>query len=567
MIALLMFTAAAWADPALDALQEELDRAAGGLTLEGAEAPYYVSYRYYDVHRIGVTAQLGGFVAFGEAPDRDLGVEVRVGSEAYDNSNFQSNRWDDDNGFDSVSLVIEDVPLALRHDAWLKTDSCYKDAVETLAAKQAADRRRAGEDDLPDFAPGPPQSAAAPAAPAPDAEALKALAGRLSARFLEHPEVEFSIVYASSETGRRATLDSRGARVVEPVSELTLRVVARARAADGATAVDHASWVVRTPDDLPEEAALAAEVDALAERLTAWRALPTFDDEVVGPVLFEGDAALELFRRLLLPALEGTPPPEQPSSGTRMISFGDEPDGPAALQVKRRVLPPGFDVTDDPRADAGSPAAYAYDMEGEPAQAITLVKDGIVRTHYASRTPGQGAQASNGHARGRVGTLMPGVAAITRVEAGRPERARRVHKEALKLAASYGQDHYLVVRRLSDPALAGADVGAMLRLGGDSEALPAPIAVYRVYRDGREEALRGAAFSGVDVRLLRDIAAVGQTQTGTFLQPLNGRLGGPTSGAPTTLTAPEVLISEVVLMPSKADIEAPPKLESPLAER
>jgi len=559
---------AAAADPVLDALEAELNRASEELALEGAERPYYIAYRLLDVHRVGMTAQLGGLVGYAEQPDRDLGVEVRVGSEVFDNSNFQSNPYDNDNGFGSTSLVIDDAPMALRHDAWLETDTCYKQAVETLATKQAAARRRAAGDELPDYVPGPSQSADGGAEPPPDAESMKARALQLSEVFLDRPEVERSVVYSSSETGRRATLDSAGTRVVEPVGELNVRVIARGRSEDGATVVDHASWTVRGESWLPDTETMVAEAEALADRVEAWRELPLFEEEYVGPVLFEDDAAVDLFRYLLLPALQGTPPPEQPSQGSRVIAFSRN-TGPSSstLQVRRRVLPPGFNVVDDPKADAGLPSAYAYDMEGEPAEAITLVRDGIVRTHYASRTPGQGAETSNGHGRGALNRLIRGQAAITTVEAGRPDRARRVRREAMQLAASYDLDHYLVVRRLSDPSLAGEGGGAMMNIGGSSgPALPAPLAVYRVYADGREEALRGAAFASVDARLLRDIVAVGQAQTRTFLQPLDSRGARALGGMPTTLTAPDVLVSEVVLSPSRADVERPPKLPNPLGK-
>ena len=71
------------ADPVLDALEAELKRASEELELEGAERPYYVAYRLFDVHRVGMTAQLGGLIGYSDRPDRDLGVEVRVGSEAF----------------------------------------------------------------------------------------------------------------------------------------------------------------------------------------------------------------------------------------------------------------------------------------------------------------------------------------------------------------------------------------------------------------------------------------------------------------------------------------------------
>jgi len=405
---------------------------------------------------------------------------------------------------------------------------------------------------------------AAPEPPA-DGAALAERARALSALFLEHPEIEHAQVTATAQAGRRATLDTRGGRVVEPVGEVTLRAIARGRAGDGVATVDHATWLVRRPEQLPGEAEMAAEVEALAARVAAWRALPVFEGEYIGPVLFEQGAAVDLFRHLLLPSLEGTPPPEKPPKGSRVIAIGsDEAQGSSALQIKRRVLPEGFTVTDDPAADLALPGAYAFDMEGEPAQAITLVRDGVVRTHYAARTPGPGASESNGHGRGGLSGLIRGVAAHTEVRAGGRARPKQLHKRALQIAASYDQDHYLIVRRLAEPDLSGHSGGAMFlyTLGDDAgPALPDPLVVYRVYADGREEPLRGASFDGADVRLLRDVVAAGEQRAASFLHSKGSRSGG----LATTLSAPDVLISEAVLQAHSQDVERPPKLPSPLA--
>ena len=44
---------------------------------------------------------------------------------------------------------------------------------------------------------------------------------------------------------------------------------------------------------------------------------------------------------------------------------------------------------------------------------------------------------------------------------------------------------------------------------GASRPLSSPLEIFRVYPDGREEAIRGVRFRGMNVRLLRDILAVG----------------------------------------------------------
>lgn len=564
---LLLATASFASDPVLDALSAELDRTMSELKLEDADGPYHVSMRLYDVHSTSARGQLGGLVDSDAHPFRELAVGVRVGSAERDNSNFDT--WDD--GWGRKRLVLGDEAMAIRHDAWLLLDEQYKDAVEALAAKDAVLRRKAAVDDVPDFAPGPPQRAEADPTPPADAAALEEVARELSAVFLAHPDVEWSQVWTASETGRRVMLDSGGTRVVEPLAEIGVRVAARARAEDGATVVDQVLFLARTVEGLPPLAEMVADVEALAGRLERWRGLPVAEEEYVGPVWFADDAAVDLFRHVLLPALQGTPAKESAPKGSRVMVWDDEEEGSTAMRVRRRVLPTGWDVVDDPGADPSLPSAYRFDWEGEPAQRVELVLDGVIRTHLMSRTPSKAVPASNGHARGFGGSLPRAMPAITEVVPPRTASERKLHKRALGLAADYDLDHYVIVRRLADPATSSMDGGPMLSfrgmLGFGAEGLPAPIDVVRVYADGREEPVRGLQIAGLDARALKEIAMAGPVRERTLLMSTPDGGASALGGFPVTITGPEVLLEEAELAPAGGNVEKPPMLPSPLAGR
>ena len=565
MMLLTLLATAAAEDILVESLSAELQSNMDALRLEDAAEPYFISYLIYDVDNISITAQLGGLIDDDVSPSRQLGVGVRVGSAELDSANFDA--LGEGDGFSRRTLVRDDVALALQHDAWLVTDGAYKSAVENLSRKEALARRRIAVDETPDFAPGAPQQADLGSAERVDAAALRETARTLSAIFLDYPEIDASTVYSGAEFGRRIMLDSTGTQIIEPTSEVAIRVVARAQAPDGATLVDEARWVVRTLADLPDAASMHAEVVALAERLGAWRVQDVAETEYIGPVLFEDGAAVDLFRHLLLPALEGTPAPESPPRGSRVVSFNAK--GSSALGVRRRILPTGFSVFDDPTADLSLPSAYRYDWEGEPAQRVELVADGIVRSHFSTRTPSDAVPASNGHGRGFPGGLIRGMAANTVIDVKRASSARQLHRQAMKLTGAYDNDHYLVVRRLSEPAIAGDDVGAMFSFGGDDgAALPAPIEVVRVHADGSEVPVRGLNFADVGLSVLRDITAAGEATTDTFLEP-PPRSGyrGQMYGLSVTVTAPDVLIGELELVAGTDAAEKPPRLPSPLVER
>lgn len=548
-------------DPLVDALVEELDRSRSSLVLDGSPAPYFIGYDLMDTVDTDVEAVLGGVVDASQRPSRTLGVEVRVGSPALDNVNF-SEGWRSDDGHERRTPVLGDDPMALRHTAWLVTDAAYKDAVENLGRRQAARARRAsGAEDAPCFGPGDAQVASFDPGPPVPLDELQPLAVALSAVFTTHPDIEWSRVYASAENGRRVLVDTGGTRVVKPEREINVRVVARVRAEDGSTITDDVHWLVSELDDLPPVAEMKARAEQLAERLEGWRTLPAVEEDYVGPVLFSGDAAAHVVQQLLLPALSGTPDVEKPPSGSRSVMF-DQGQGAGAIRVKRRLLPPGFDVVDDPTAAPRLPSAFTHDDEGEAVRALRLVDDGVIQTHFQSRTPSRQVPTTNGHGRGNPGELKKGMASHTTLSARRPLNPKKLHRSALSQASAYGLDHYVRIERLEDAAVASLGVPTLSFGGAPPERIRAPIVAVRVYADDREERVRGWAPVGVGHGLLRDLVAAGaQPHTRTVL--VGGF--GATGGQPVTVVTPDLVFSELELSANPGGGERPPALPSPLA--
>nr|MBA3403056.1 hypothetical protein [Gemmatimonadaceae bacterium] len=477
MIALLTLTA--WsADLVVEALASELMRTSE-LRLPEAAAPYFVAYDFRDGEEYEVEASLGAIVREDSGPNRELGIAVHVGSEEMDNTNF--NHRDQGDGIRRISLPFGEVPDAVRQAAWLGSDISYKDAVTNFSSKQAARRNQLEQSRPNDFAPGEPHVAAVPPGQAQDQGALAAIARTLSAEFLAWPEIESSRVYVGAEWGRRVLLDTIGTRVQKPLGTVAIRVSASTRSSGGEEIWDHASWTVRTFDQLPSVDVLRHDLGRMAERLGAWRSAAKDEKGYAGPVVFMGDAAIEVVRQLLVPALVGTPPEEVTKD-----ALGGSETKIGGMRLNRRVLPPGFAAFDDPTADPGLPSAYAFDDEGVPAMQIDLVEDGVVRGLYASRVPGQDVPQSNGHGRGTTGSMIRGAPSWLHVEADRPGTEAKLMKVGMKLAAEYGLDHVLVVRRLADPKL-GPDA-FLARYSASKEGrtdLSAPIEAVRHYADGR----------------------------------------------------------------------------------
>lgn len=539
---LLLASLAAAADPIVDGLQAELDRTMAELALPDAPGIHHVGLQHLERRWIAASATRGALLTSSEDEARSLGVEVRVGDTTFDNASFQY-RWHD-TGFDRVEMGLEATPATARHEAWLTLDEAFKAAVATYARK-LAERRRQGERPHPAaFESRDPVVAdtrsAAP--PWPTRGELEAHARAVSAVTAAHGWIEGRFEVAVSTTDR-TVLDSTGTRVSTSHPIARAELVLGTRAADGESAQQRRVWKARTWAELPGVAEMAAEAEAMAGHLEAWREAAPETEPWVGPVLLAGRASSMAFDTLLIQRLSGTPPMEE-AMGRFFLSTEEEDQDPLAL--KRRVLPDTFEIEDDP--DPSEVCGFTHDFEGVPAQPLTLVKKGVVRDLLMSRTPGRQLGVSNGRARGQLGRQLRGQSSCTTIQARRPLASKKLLKKALTLAAEVDLDHVLLIR----------DFGELSALVFNREetALPPPSWIVKVYADGREEPVRGLDFADLDRRSLRDIAAAGPAST-----------WHSSHGPSRRLTTPSILIEELELAPKDPADRFEPPLEPPVATR
>lgn len=556
----LILVCGALAAPAVEvAARAELERALA-LRLPDARPPYLVIYDVLDGEVAEVFAEGGALVRRSEDDYRLLRAEVRVGDPTLDSSNFDT--FLERTGVQSRRLPVEDDPLALRREIWLATDEAYKGAVEQYARKTAA----LADDTAPrppDRAPAPPLDVpvevGAPEVRPADGALLADRVRALTALALEYPAVEVGQAIARDWQGRRLLLSSEGARVWRPAGSTVIRVEYTARLDDGSEIHDARWWVARTPAELPPAEVMLAEVREMAEWLVVAAAAPAPED-YLGPVLFEGPAATELFVQLLAGELVGTPPVT--SDGDGMFRRGKAP----GARIGRRLLPLGWSVVDDPSLPSTALGAYASDMEGVAPRRVELVRDGVVRDVLMSRIPSKERDRSTGHGRSLGDNRRGAVPAVVTVTPPRLVPERRLVRAGLRLAAQTGRDHLLVVRRIQPPGLIH-EVDVAFTGEGPLSGLTPPYEVHRLYADGRVEPARSLVFSGVDRRTLKDIVLAGAGEGPVDI--LDGPPGpqrfqiGPVGGMPATWDVPAVLVAEVELTAAGGGearvLEAPPR--------
>jgi TldD protein len=561
MIALLasMAFAADW--PGFDLSQPLLTEMAraDSLHLDGAPKLYHLRYHAWLLEQSDAVASFGSLISHGEDPFAAVGIELRIGTPKYDNTGFGG--WQ--NGFGLTWLAQRPTPHEVQTEVWRLTDNAYKQAVEQYARKQA--QFTAPPDYPGDYLLTGPQVADLGVAPKEDPVPLQALAKKLSAASLGLPAVDLAMIerseaYLGQEAGSHLIIDTEGTKVRTPAEECTIRVIGHARSADGLLLTDSRLWTVRRPDQLPKIEVMSEESEKMFAGLAAAAKAPPLEEEYVGPVLFEDGAAVDLFRYLLTPQLEGTPA-EVPFESF----FGDlTSTSGTSVRIGRRVLPPGWAVHDNPKLHPDLPSSFERDGEGTPAEDVKLVSDGIVRTLLMSRVPRKEISASNGHARGSLGERGAGRAAQLEVTPAKAVAKKKLYKTALKLAQSYGRSWVMVVRRLQEPA-----VRALAGISDSTEgpSLPEPVVLVKHFLDGHEELVRGAQFSGVHRWVLRDVAAAGANTDGSYMAP--SQSGGsfsnlqPTEGLPTFLSVPTVLIGEMELVPQPGDPREVPVITPP----
>lgn len=524
------------------ALEAELQRSMAELKLAEDGGPWYISYDLIDGWYSTARAEFGALLEDEVLPHRQLRVEVRTGDAALDSGNFQA--FGEPDGVLMAGLPLEANPDAVQHFAWLATDAAYKQAVEHLSRKQAAMQgKSATPEPAPAMAPAEP-TRTGPATPLPfQPDLVRERVVALSRVLAEYPALEGGQAAGRDWQGSRLLLSSEGMAVHQATGLTVIRVEAVLRHSDGSRLRDGRWWVARSADALPPLEQMEAEVRAMASWLVALEQAPVLE-EYLGPVLFEGPAANELFRQLLAAELVGTPPPMEAPT------FGEVPQGRASGRAGRRLLPAGWTVVDDPTLE-GPAGSYRWDHEGVPAQRVVLVEDGVVQGLLHSRVPSGPESRSTGHGRSLGAGRREAMPAVVSVEPRRTRSEGALRRTALRLARQTGQDQVLVVRLLEPPAMA-EDFEVYFTGDGPPSGLTAPYEAYLLGADGSVQPVRGLSFVGVDRRVLRDVVVSGRpegwvNELDTQPGPMRFHLGA-VGGIPVSWSAPPVVIGELELV-------------------
>lgn len=541
-------------DVLMRAMRDEMARSMKELQLENLEKPYFIAYRATERDNTSVAASFGALNHSNTGRSRVFSAEVRVGDYKLDNTNFFSISFDQGaqiqttfNG--NTQLPLEDDYKELRRQIWLATDSAYKKAVEDFSKKRAALQNKSRSDDIPDFTHETPVTTIDDAPPVRvDRAKWEAMARNLSALFRQTPEIFTSNVSLNSVNTYTRYLNSEGFSYTRRHPAITFDADAATQALDGGQIDDFIWLYARSLSELPTEQELSTRVAALGRKLTELRSAQNLES-YNGPVLFEDDAAVQVFRLAFVPNLVGT---------RRIISDipnfqnqNGQAENPFIDKIGARVLPEFLSVTDNPALTEFNQTRMAgfakVDDDGLPTRETRLVEKGILKTLLTSRDQIRGIEHS-------TGSRHAGQAAPSNiiVNAQNGLSTADLRAKLMELVKQRNLPYGILVRRL--------------------RVLMTPIQIYKVFPDGHEESIRGVQFVGLNAAAFKDVVAASKDQHLLTVQ-FRPRVTFPTFSfgeegyTPLSLAVPSLLFEDLTIRKARGETPNPPVAKHPFFDK
>jgi predicted Zn-dependent protease len=532
--------------PLLDILQAELTRNVDVLKKQPVP-PYFVSYAVYDTQSSQLEASFGAVVADIDNHTRTLGVDVRTGDYALDDTHEIRGEPAPPPGLGRAMVPLTDSAPGIDVAAWQATDRAYHQAVERLArVKTNLDAKVREEDPAPDFSREDPQVFVGQLASFQmDKAVWQSRLRRVSAVFAQDPLILQGEAALSVEATTRYLVSTEGSRIRTGDLACRLSIQAQTKAADGMDLPLYATYFARSLSDLPSEAKLLEDARAMVAMLGRLPAAPVVDP-YTGPAILSGRAAGVFFHEIFGHRVEGSRQKESDDAQT------------FSKKVGQQVLPSFLSVVSDPTlarlGDTDLSGTYQYDDEGVRAQRVSVVDHGVLREFLLDRSPLPHFPKSNGHGRAQAGLRPMSRQSNLLVESSAgvpfPQLVERLKGEARKAGKPFGL--------LFDQVEGGFTYTARYTPNAFNVT---PVVVYRVYTDGRPmELVRGVDLIGTPLAAFNRIVA-----TDNRPQTFNGICGAESGSVPVSASSPALLVSEVEVQKMAKSDDTRPILPAPAA--
>src|SRR5271165_1700336 len=483
--------------PLIDALKSELDRS---MKTYGAQDPaaYFISYTLTDTQRVNVSGSNGALLNSDEGRNRWLEVAVRTGSYELDNTHKIDGRQPP-GGSPGTNVPIDDDADVLRRALWLQTDIQYRSAAEALIKIKTGKEVKVQTEEgaAPDFSREMPQTYAGPwVSFTLDRKPWEQKVRDYTSYFRESAAVINSIVTFTAQAQNQIQVNSEGTQLQFGQIRYRLELFIQGKASDGMDIDRYYNFDWVNPSDAPDDKAVYAAEATMRKELEGLVAAP-INDPSVGPALLTGRAAAVFFHEVFGHRAEG----HRQKDAAEGQTF--------AAKVGQPILPSFLSIVDDTTMKKLGKedllGYYQFDDEGVPAQRVTLVDHGILKSFEMSRSPLADFPHSNGHGRRQIGATPVSRQGNLLVESSKSVTNAQLRAKLIELIKAQGKTFGLLIDDIAG--------GFTFTGRGQPQAFQVlPLVVYKVFADGRpDELVRGVDIVGTPLAALTKIVATGDT--------------------------------------------------------
>lgn len=541
-------------DRLLQIMKEELKYCMEELKKQES-TPYYMNMRAMDDYSITVVSSFGAVTTASQNRKRSLVPQIRLGSPELDNFKYNMQggiAGPNGQGAQGVILPLDNnFPDAIREAIWRETLKRYEYARNLYdQAKIRASVSVADEDKAPCFSEAPVEHYyEAPVAVGRQKMDIKRAweqrMDEVSAVFKTCPELRQGTASFNFQVLRTYFVNSEGSVVVQNRVSTRVMLMASLKAADGMELPLNLSYFAYTPDELPDNDRMIADVQDMIKRLLALRDAPVADP-YTGPAILSGPASGVFFHEIFGHRLEGH----------RLKSGGQT----FKKMVGEQVLPAEFQVYCDPLqkryADTDLYGHYVYDDEGVKARRVDNVVNGVLKEFLMSRVPLDGFPASNGHGRTSGGGDPVSRQSNLIIETTRPYTEDELRAMLVAEAKKQGKEYGYYFRTVTSGFTYTGEGGSLNSFN------VTPLEVYRVFVNGDPDQLvRGVDMIGTPLSMFSNITAAGNEPS-----VFTGVCGAESGWVPVTAISPTIFVNQIETQRRAQTRDIAPILPSPKTE-
>ena len=366
---------------------------------------------------------------------------------------------------------------------------------------------------------------------------------KYSIPFLENENVYGGQASFRFTIERKYLITTEGTNITQNMTYSRLFVSGFIKSDDGMELPLYKSYFAFTPNNLPNDDDVIADVRAIISKLAILRDAPVVDP-YTGPAILSGRAAGVFFHEIFGHRVEGH----------RMKS---ESEGQTfKKQVGEKILPDHMSVLFDPTINEYKGVElvgfYHYDDEGVKARLVKVVDSGVLKGFLMSRSPIENSPRSNGHGRAQAGNKPVSRQSNLIIKTTQSMPEKKLRNKLIELCKKQNKAFGLLFQDIEGGfTFTGRTIPNVFNV--------LPTEVYRIYTDGRpDELVRGVDLVGTPLVMFSMITDASDT-----FEVFNGVCGAESGWVPVSSVSPSLLVTQVEVQKKEKSQERPPILPRP----